>query len=1090
MTTPLEKLQTLLRELFQLDQADLDFGIYRIMNHNREEIVRFLQEDLLPQVQAGFSDYEQADRERLQEQLEDTIQQAQALLELSREEAESTPRVVRIKEKLQEQADQHALEQEVYAHLYNFFRRYYHEGDFLSLRRYKEGVYAIPYEGEEVKLHWANADQYYIKTAEHFQNYGFKLPSGRRVRLEIVSASTEQNNNKPTNGKERRFMLHEADPAALEGTDLVLRFEYQPDPQKRKQEELNQLAHAGIMALPDLAEWQRELTINAPTASNADRTLLQKHLADFTARNTFDYFIHKDLGDFLRRELDFYIKSEVMNLEDIQHDSPTRVKHLISKVRVLREIGDKIIQFLAQIEEFQKKLWLKKKFVLETHYCITLDRVPEALHPEIIANTAQVEEWKRLFAIDEIREKAGDLFGGGTPAYSEPLTLEFLKANDKLLVDTRFFDVTFRASLLASIDNFDDQCDGLLIHSENFQALNLLQERYEESIKCIYIDPPYNTNSSSIPYKNNYQHSSWGTMMFDRLALLQPLLTDDGAIFVSIDKAERLLLEHMMDLVFGEENRIEELIWVMNTNNSQVPNYSTNHEYIEVYAKNRLRAERDETMFREPKPGYEEVMALVAELNPQYPPISQIESEIRALYKKHKAEYRESIEEQGLDWQDEKSNDPWKGLFNYNRAEYRDAFGNLVPELEAKEEKANLWIWREDNTAMPSSKQSSNTQDESHPNYRFYKPLHPVTKKPCPHPRSGWKFAYEDDEKSPNKRSFVSLDKDHRIVWGTDERKVPQIKRMLHEVETNIGKSVFQDYSDGEKQTSALFGQSGIFLAPKHADFVSRFILHVAKDDSTIVDCFGGSGSTAHAVIKLNREDRGRRKYVLAEVGQYFDTVLKPRIMKAVYSRDWKNGKPVSRGGVSHCIKCIRLESYEDALNNIQDSQLTKQQELALEKDSRFREEYMLTYKLDTEARGSASLLNPVAFIHPFNYQLKVVQNDDTLYVAVDLIETFNYLLGLTVQRLDLVNPIKTVRGVNRWGDRVLVIWRDMEETDNAALDNWFQTQGHDQLDPGFDLVYANGDNTLENLRPTTETWRVLLTDAEFHRLMFDIQEV
>ena len=174
MTTPLEKLQTLLRELFQLDQADLDFGIYRIMNHNREEIVRFLQEDLLPQVQAGFSDYEQADRERLQEQLEDTIQQAQALLELSREEAESTPRVVRIKEKLQEQADQHALEQEVYAHLYNFFRRYYHEGDFLSLRRYKEGVYAIPYEGEEVKLHWANADQYYIKTAEHFQNYGFK----------------------------------------------------------------------------------------------------------------------------------------------------------------------------------------------------------------------------------------------------------------------------------------------------------------------------------------------------------------------------------------------------------------------------------------------------------------------------------------------------------------------------------------------------------------------------------------------------------------------------------------------------------------------------------------------------------------------------------------------------------------------------------------------------------------------------------------------------------------------------------------------------------------------------------------------------
>ncbi len=1090
MTTPLEKLQTLLRELFQLDQADLDFGIYRIMNHNRDEIVRFLQEDLLPQVQAGFSEYERVDKERLQEQLEETIQQAQNLLELSREEAENSPRVLRLKEQLQSQADLIQLEQEVYDHLYRFFRRYYHEGDFLSLRRYTDGAYAIPYNGEEVKLHWANADQYYIKTAEHFQNYAFKLPPERRVRFEIVSASTEQNNNKPVNGRERRFILCEADSAVVEGDDLVLRFEYRADEQKRKQDALNQVAYDAVMALPDLPDWQKEFAIKAPTEKHSDRTLLQKYLADFTARNTFDYFIHKNLGKFLRRELDFYIKSEVINLADIQHESPIRVKHLVSKVRVLNDIGDKIIQFLEQIEEFQKKLWLKKKFVLETHYCITLDRVPEDLYPDIIANQVQIEEWKRLFVIDEIEEKVGDLFGGGTPGYSEPLTIEFLKANDKLLVDTQFFDNTFKTQLLGSIENFDEQCDGLLIHSENFQALNLLQERYQEAVKCIYIDPPYNTSSSSIPYKNNYQHSSWGTMMLNRLGLLQPVLTEDGAIFVSIDKTERLLLEHMMDLVFGEENRIEELVWVMNTTNSQVPNYSTNHEYVEVYAKNRTLAERDSMMFREPKPGYEEVMALVAELNPQYPPISRIESEIRSLYKQHKADYRESIEEQGLDWSEEKGNDPWKGILSYKWAEYRDAQGNLVPESEAADKEARIWIWREDNTAMPSSKQSPTTQDSEHPNYRFYKPPHPVTQKLCPHPKSGWKFAYEEDEDSPGKRSFVSLEKDKRIVWGTDERKVPQVKRMLHEVETNIGKSVFQDYSDGEKQTSAMFGQSGIFLAPKHADFVSRFILHAAKADSTIIDCFGGSGSTAHAVIKLNREDRGTRKYILVEVGQYFDTVLKPRVMKAAYSRDWKNGKPVSRGGVSHCIKYLRLESYEDALNNIKDSKRTEQQEFALEKDPRFREEYMLTYKLDAEARGSASLLNPEAFIHPFNYQLKTTQNNDTRYVTVDLIETFNYLLGLTVQQLNLVEAIKTVRGVNRWDDRILVIWRDLDEVDNDALDDWFKAQSYDQEDPGFDLVYVNGDNNLENLRPDTETWRVLLTDAEFHRLMFDMSEV
>ena len=341
--------------------------------------------------------------------------------------------------------------------------------------------------------------------------------------------------------------------------------------------------------------------------------------------------------------------------------------------------------------------------------------------------------------------------------------------------------------------------------------------------------------------------------MYDRLAALKPVLTKDGAIFVSIDKVERTVLEHAMDDVFGADNRIEELIWSMNTNNSQAPNYSTNHEYVEVYARDRSVAEQDRDMFREPKPGFEEVMALVEELNASYPPIPVIESELRALYERHKIEYREEIEAQGLEWADEKGNDPWKGLFNYSHAEYRDANGQLVPESEAEERKAQIWVWRVSDSSMPATKQAPSTYEPSSPNYRFYKPSHPVTERPCPHPKSGWKFAYADDEDSPGRRSFVALDQDHRIVWGPDEKNVPQLKRMLHEVETNVGKSVFQDYADGEKQTSAMFGRSGVFLAPKHTHFVSRFVQHAALPTSTILDCFGGSGSTAHAVIDLNR---------------------------------------------------------------------------------------------------------------------------------------------------------------------------------------------------------------------------------------------
>jgi adenine-specific DNA-methyltransferase len=336
------------------------------------------------------------------------------------------------------------------------------------------------------------------------------------------------------------------------------------------------------------------------------------------------------LGAFLRRELDFYIKNEVMHLDDVQDESAPRVEQFLSKIKVIRRIGDKIIKFLEQLEDFQKKLWLKKKFVVETDYCITLDRIPEAFYPEIAANDAQREEWVKQFAIDEIEANLA------TPGYSIPLSIDFLKANRNLIAETRFLSET---SALALIEQIGAAVDGLLVHSDNFQALQLIGTSYRDDVKCIYIDPPYNTDSSSIPYKNNYRHSSWITMMNDRLAALSPTLTEDGAIFVSIDKTERTGLEHVMDDVFGMANKVEELIWSMNTNNSQAPNHSTNHEYVLVYAKDKRIAEQDRGMFREPKPGFEEVMALVSRLNPSFPPITEIESELKALYDQHRITY-------------------------------------------------------------------------------------------------------------------------------------------------------------------------------------------------------------------------------------------------------------------------------------------------------------------------------------------------------------------------------------------------------------------------------------------------------------------
>lgn len=400
--TNLAKFKKLLSELFMLYRADLDFGIYRIMNSKREEITRFLDNDLLPQVRDELSKLGTSARAQLEQDYQKALEQAKRY---GAPDPESAPPVIEARTKLETSVDVAAAESEVFSHLFNFFRRYYSEGDFLSLRRYKEGVYAIPYEGEEVKLYWANADQYYIKTSENFRDYTFKLPpfdeNARRVHFKLVSADTEQNNNKAAEGDERRFILSETEPLAEEGGELFIRFEYRPDAEKRKQAELNAEAVRRILNAEAYAHWTETLGAKAPTEKNPNRTLLEKHLNDYTSRNTFDYFIHKDLGGFLRRELDFYIKNEVMHLDDIESETAPRVEQYLGKVRAIRRLAFKLIAFLEQLENFEKKLWLKKKFVVETNYCVTLDRVPEDLYAEIAANNAQREEWVRLFAINE-----------------------------------------------------------------------------------------------------------------------------------------------------------------------------------------------------------------------------------------------------------------------------------------------------------------------------------------------------------------------------------------------------------------------------------------------------------------------------------------------------------------------------------------------------------------------------------------------------------------------------------------------------------------------------------------------------------------
>ena len=583
MSQKYEKLKTLLKELFQLDQPDLDFGFYRVMHARSAEVTQFLEKDLLPQVKAAFEQYRPADKAAIEKELAKAIEQAQAL----GADPETLPKVKELRAKLANDAvDLGALEAEVYDHLYSFFRRYYSEGDFLSKRVYKPGVYAIPYEGEEVKLHWANADQYYIKTSEYLRDYAFRLrpddeQNPMRVHLRLVDAAEgEHGNVKEQAGKERRFKLATAPFAAVEEGELVIRFTYAPDPAKQK--ELNAAAEAAILGLADvsLAEWLKALGAKHVRADGtpSDATRLGVHLDRYTARNTFDYFIHKDLGGFLRRELDFYIKNEVMHLDDVENETAPRVEQYISKIKVIRRIAGKIIDFLAQLEDFQKKLWLKKKFVVETSYCIRLGVIPEEFYSEIAANEAQREEWVRLCAIEESK---GDL---ATPGYSVPLTAKFLKAHPTLMVDTRHFDEIFAARLLEVAGDLDGQAGGVLVHSENLQGLALAQRRFAQTAIAGYLDPPYNTSDETFVYKNLYRHSSWASMMQDRVALARELLREDGALLVAIDDEEMPRLRLVLDATFGVDNFLGVVVVQSNPRGRGINSfYATSHDYYLAY---------------------------------------------------------------------------------------------------------------------------------------------------------------------------------------------------------------------------------------------------------------------------------------------------------------------------------------------------------------------------------------------------------------------------------------------------------------------------------------------------------------------------
>jgi adenine-specific DNA-methyltransferase len=1020
--TNYDKLINTLKEVFMLDKAELDFGIYRIMNQKRKDIEQFLEVDLVPQVQKVLSESLSVDKQALQKELDDAIKSAQAL----GADPNTLPKVQDLKKRLGEAADMVGIENEVFSLLANFFKRYFDNGDFISMRRYKKDVYAIPYEGEEVKLHWANADQYYIKTSEYFKVYRFKLANGKTVAFELIEASTEQNNNKTQGDKERRFAIYTDKVCEAVVDEFKIYFTYEPADKKVTQKDLLEQAFDAVKT--QIPQDFTDLLSLRPTEKDKQRSLLQKHLLDYTARNTFDYFIHKDLGGFLGRELDFYIKNEVLFIDDLNTREEQEFLKQLSKIKAIKKIGEKIITFLAQLENFQKKLWLKKKMVVECNYCITLDRVPKDLYPEILNNQAQIQEWIKLFAIDEIKaQTAGSLFPENKVGFSNPLTLDFLKQNQFLVLDTIFFSETFKWKLIGSIEKFDEQCDGLLINADNFHALGLINKRYEDEIDGVYIDPPYNTDASSILYKNDYKDSSFLSMMENRLSISTDILSNQGIICVAIDDEEVSPLRSILDRLFFSELGIV-AVRSNPAGRKTKGRFAPAHEYALFFGNSEISS-----------PGS---LDLTEQRLARYPK------------------------------EDENGRFAWANFIRSGNNDKREDRPKLFYPIfaNATENKIRIpeIVWNNEKGGYDLLENPLEGEVV----------VYPIIKQGERIIEKNWQRGYIRVPNELNEyrvrqtgEGEVSVDFKTRL----DESSLPT---------TWWDKKEYASANYGASELKELFNEKP-FDFPKAKALVEDCIKALnINSNSTVLDFFGGSATTGHAIINLNREDQGNRKFILVEMGEYFNIVTKPRIQKVVYSKDWKDGKPVSREGISHCFKYMRLESYEDTINNLA-LKKTKTQELALEMNPTFKEGYMLNYMLDVEANDS--LLNLEWFVNPFNCYLNITKNNELQPTKVDMVETFNYLIGLVVENYAVPKDgYVVVTGKNLAGESILVVWRDCTQHNSTALNQFLEKSKYNPLDSEYDRIYVNGDNNVENLKTGDERWKVVLIEEEFGKRMFE----
>ncbi len=1041
-SSALEQLKIFLNELFQFDSQDLDFGVYKILHYKRKEIKNFIDKLLVDKVKGQLQTLSEEESSKINEDLNE-IENSTAIkkwLEAKSNKDETRLTIyeedykeeIRQYKTLKTKATESAVSVETENHIYNnltlFFSRYYDKGDFISKRRFgKNEKYMVPYNGEETHFYWANHDQYYIKSSETFQQYAFKISTPQDnmvVNFKLTSAQVEQGNVK---ADEPNFFILSEKEAEIGDTETNFFFEYRPltDEEKKtfkgnnKQDILDERA---FETLKSKCGKQVNL-VKLWETDKDDKAFLQKKINHYTRKNKYDFFIHKNLKGFLQRELDYYIKSELINVDDLyvtEVDSYfDRLKHNVKSIKVFKNIADTIIEFVSQIEDFQKKLWEKKKFVLSTEWVITIDRLveyigEEAAKPileEVIKNKKQIDEWKVLFG-EEIFDDWNKL------SLSELVRLDKNKQSEldfspetnsakewmKLPIDTVHFSKEFKLELLNKLSlkvTIEAKADGLAFYSDNFHGLSLLQGKYSKKVQTIYIDPPYNTDASAILYKNNYKASSFASLMDERLKVAQDLLKKTGIICVAIDDEEVLTLRQILNSIFIKQLGIA-TVRSNPAGRKTKGKFAPAHEYALFYGN--------------------DIDAIPSALD---------------ISEKRLQRYPQF---------DNKGNFAWANFIRSGNNDRREDRPKLYyPIFVSDKNKLRVpdIIWSDEIGEYILQEEPKKSETV----------VYPVL-------RNGNK-SIEKNWQRGHKRFMTELE-EYRVRRPNDDLISIDFKTRMDEGSLPITWWEMKEYASanyGAAEMKAIFGENP-FDFPKARKLVEDCIKTSGgcQPESIIIDFFPGSGTTFHATQKLNRTEKTSTKTLLIEQGGYFYTIIIPRIKKIAYTFDWKDGKPKNDGmnGLGVFFKYQRLEQYEEALENIAFTANKEAQQQALAFD-----QYIPKYMLEFETKNSQTLVNTAAMKDPWDYKLKVW--DGFTYdteQAVDLVETFNYLIGLHMQKCITkeLNGTKYqfIYGYNNANKDILAVWRSVKDWKLEDYTKDREVLSKELENYSFDILYVN----------------------------------